>query len=225
MSNCQLLSPGMVSTAFRDSPLPGDGVYFGFPENITAHLLVATIDASVAGIGIDPRDPPLAWEAWCGDTAGWVRVEIDSDTTGGFNQLGSVTMLLPAGMEVRTLGGGSLYWIRFRVVQPRAGQAGYTGSPGIRGRGLPLRWRLHVASHSAMIDGEILGRASGAPGETYAFARRPLLDRTQNERIEVLEGCRRRLGRMERGRTFQDSGPGSTLCHRRGVRHGDSSAR
>lgn len=203
-----VLESGDGFPAFRESPLPGDGVYFGFPENIGAHLLIAAIDASVAGIGIDPRDPPLAWEAWCGDANGWVRVEIDSDTTGGFNQVGAVTMLLPPGMEARTLGGNSLFWVRFRVVQPRPGQAGYSGSPSIRGAEFRCIGGSTMASHSALIDGEILGRASGAPGETYEFSRKPLLDREFYENIQVLEGTGEDgWVNWREVTTFQDSGP------------------
>ena len=204
----QRLESGEGFSAFRESPLPGDGVYFGFPENITAHLLVASIDASVAGIGIDPRNPPLAWEAWCGETAGWVRVTIDEDTTGGFNQVGTVTMLLPPDMESRALGGTSLYWVRFRVVQPRQGQAGYSSSPVIRGAEFRCLGGSTLARHTALVEGEILGRASGAPGETYSFSRKPLLERTENDHIEVLEGTDDATWvPWTEVTTFQNSGP------------------
>ena len=173
--------------AFRDSPLPGDGVYFGFRENIDSHLVVGTIDAAVAGIGIDPRDPPLAWEAWCGDVQGWVRVTLDADTTGGFNELGMVTLLLPEGMEPRPLSGASLYWIRVRVIQARPGQAEYSGSPRIRRVEFVCLGGSAWASHSAVVEGEILGRASGAPSETFEFSHRPLLARTASEVIEILD--------------------------------------
>lgn len=200
------LAAGDAFNAFRDSPLPGDGVYFGFPEDVGSHLLTAAIDASVAGIGVDPRDPPLAWEAWCGEVKGWVRVELDADTTGGFNERGAVTMLLPEDMEPRALSGAGLHWVRVRVVQPRAGQGEYSASPAIRGVAFTCLGGSAWASHSAVVESEILGRASGAPSETFSFARRPLLARNAEEYIEVLEGAGEEWVAWTEVQSFQESG-------------------
>lgn len=173
--------------AFRDTPLPGDGVYFGFAEDISSHLISVAFDAAVAGIGIDPRDPPLAWEAWCGDVEGWTRVTVDSDSSGGFNEQGNVVMELPEGMQMRLLSGPVLFWLRVRVVQPRPGQAAYSRSPRIRSAVFTCMGGAAWASHSAVVEGEILGRASGAASESFDFTRKPLLARRSGEHIEVLE--------------------------------------
>ena len=47
----------------------------------------------VSGGGVDPRRPPLVWEAWTG--AGWTACEVDQDETGGLNKAGDVVLHVP----------------------------------------------------------------------------------------------------------------------------------
>ncbi|MEO9254618.1 MAG: type VI secretion system baseplate subunit TssF, partial [Tepidiformaceae bacterium] len=47
----RLDSNGEFFDAFQKVPLPGDALYFGFPENLSAHLLQFSIDCTVEGIG------------------------------------------------------------------------------------------------------------------------------------------------------------------------------
>src|SRR5512140_980199 len=90
-----LNAEGEYFAAFQRQPLPGDALYFGFEHDVGSHTLRLAVDCIVEGIGVDPRDPPLAWEAWCGDTRGWVRTAIELDETGGFNQVGSISLHFP----------------------------------------------------------------------------------------------------------------------------------
>jgi predicted phage baseplate assembly protein len=176
---------GDYADAFQGVPLPGQALYFGFVENVDAHVLSLSIDCIVEGIGVDPRDPPLAWEAWCGPTLGWQRCTVESDGTGGLNQVGSVIIHLPSGMEARVLSQASLHWVRLRVVQPRPHQPTYSASPQIRSVTFAAIGGRAEAVHSTLVIGEIFNRALGQPGETFELQHTPLLPRLDDHFLEV----------------------------------------
>ncbi len=176
---------GDYADAFQGVPLPGQALYLGFVEDITAHILSLTIDCIVEGIGVDPRDPPLAWEGWCGPTLGWQRCTVESDGTGGLNQLGAALIHLPDGMESRVLAQQALYWVRLRVVQPRPGQPTYSASPQIKSVVIDAVGGRADATHSTPVLGEIFERALGQPGETFQIQHTPVLPRLDDEFLEV----------------------------------------
>lgn len=176
---------GDYMDAFQGVPLPGQALYFGFADSVDSHILSLAIDCIVEGIGVDPRDPPLAWEAWCGATLGWQRCVVESDGTGGLNQVGSVVIHLPGEMEPRSLSEASLYWVRLRVVQPRPGQPTYSASPQIRSVDIATVGGRTAATHSTPVIGEILERAQGEPGETFELQSTPILPRLDDEFLEA----------------------------------------
>ena len=116
-------------------------------------------------------------------------------------------MHLPANMEPRMLLGQNLQWVRVRVVQARSGQGEYSSSPVIRSAEFLTLGGSAWASHSAIVSGELLGRASGAPGETFGFSRRPILPRRHGEYVEVLEGAEGNWTAWTEVESFQESGP------------------
>ncbi|MGB4862357.1 MAG: putative baseplate assembly protein [Tepidiformaceae bacterium] len=183
----RLTLDGEFFDAFQAVPLPGDTLHFGFVENLSNHVLNLEIDANVDGIGVDPRDPPLAWEAWCGDTRGWVRCSIEKDETGGLNTDGSVVVDLPAGMEARVLSRLQLHWLRLRVVQPRPRQPTYSSSPSINTIVPTSVGGTVPATHSTIAANELLGNTTGVPGEAVRFIHAPLLPREGDEYLEVFE--------------------------------------
>ena len=174
--------------AFQGTPLPGQALHFGFAENLSGHVLTLTIDCAVEGIGVDPRDPPLAWEAWCGPTLGWVRTVLERDDTGGLNQLGSVVVHLPDAMESRVIGAQALYWLRLRVIQARPRQPTYSSSPQVRSVVVAATGARTMANHATPVIGEILERATGLPGETFQLQNTPVLPRLDDEYLEVQDG-------------------------------------
>lgn len=174
--------------AFQGVPLPGQALYFGIQEHVEAHILSFTFDCIVEGIGVDPRDPPLDWEAWCGDTRGWQKCTVELDETGGLNQLGRVIIHLPDGLESRVLGEQALYWVRLRIVQTRPGQPGYSASPQVRSVTVDAIGGRVPATHSTPVIGEILERATGAPGESFQLQNVPVLPRLDDEYLEVQGG-------------------------------------
>lgn len=181
----RLQSEGEFFDAFQRVPLPGDALYFGFAENLSAHVVSLHIDCTVEGIGVDPKDPPLAWEAWAGDVNGWVRARVELDETGGLNQSGEVRLALPASLEPRVLARQGAYWLRLRVLQPRPRQPEYSASPRINVVRTEAVGGTAMATHSTVIQGEILARTSGVPGESFTLQHTPILPRRADERLEV----------------------------------------
>src|SRR5690349_14471541 len=56
-------------SCFSDVPQSGDALLVGLSNAVPSCAVVLRFDCPVRGHGIDPRNPPLAWEAWNG--AGW----------------------------------------------------------------------------------------------------------------------------------------------------------
>ncbi len=178
---------GEFFDAFQRNPLPGDSLMFGFTENLSRHLLSLLIDCNVDGIGVDPRDPPLAWEAWCGETRGWVRCDVELDETGGLNTDGSVVLEMPEGMEPRVFQRLQLHWLRVRVVQPRPRQPTYSRSPRINTVAATSTGGIVGATHSTLVVNELLERTTGVPGENFTLRAVPILPRREDEYLEVFE--------------------------------------
>ena len=72
---------------------------FGLPTAVPRCIVAVNLDSRVEGVGVDPRQPPLVWEAW--DGAGWRLCETGADTTGGLNRPGEVIVHVPAGTRRR----------------------------------------------------------------------------------------------------------------------------
>lgn len=197
---------GEFFDAFQRNPLPGDALLFGFNENLSRHLLSLLIDCNVDGIGVDPRDPPLAWEAWCGDTRGWVRCDVELDETGGLNTDGSVQLEMPEGMEPRVLQRMQLHWLRVRVIQPRPRQPTYSRSPRINTVEPTCIGGIVGATHSTLIVNELLERTTGVPGESFALRFPPILPRREDEYLEVFEPNGEWV-RWTEVDSFRESGP------------------
>lgn len=175
---------GEVVCFASDPPAPGDATYLGFADSLAGTVLRLTIGAQIQGIGVDPLDPPLVWEAWTGEV--WARLPVHTDSTGGLNRDGVVELRLPRRMAPLTLGDTRANWLRVRLVAPREGQAGYQASPRIR--------RLHVdalggtvgAEHATVAGPERLGRSDGSPGQLFTLSRTPVLPRREGERVRVV---------------------------------------
>jgi len=197
---------GEFFDAFQRSPLPGDALMFGFTENLSRHVISLLIDCNVDGIGVDPRDPPLAWEAWCGDTRGWVRCAVERDETGGLNTDGSIVLEMPDAMEPRVLQRLQLHWLRVRVIQPRPRQPTYSRSPRINTVAATSIGGVVGATHSTLVVNELLDRTTGVPGESFTLRFAPILPRREDEYLEVYEPGSQ-WTRWTEVENFRDSGP------------------
>ena len=58
---------------FSRRPTPGDALLIGLSNAVPSCAVTLRLDCTVAGVGVDPRRPPLVWEAWTGDGLDRVR--------------------------------------------------------------------------------------------------------------------------------------------------------
>ncbi|WP_112242939.1 putative baseplate assembly protein [Kribbella monticola] len=159
--------------AFAVPPQPGDELLIGL--DVAAPSVAVRLDyaGQTEGLGIDPRRPPLVWEAWTG--TGWTECELDRDDTGGLNRSGSLVLHLPANHQTSIVDGRLAGWIRARVIEAEDGQPAYTATPQVR--------RLDACSvggtvesvHAELVFDEILGESAGVPGQVYAVRSAPVL--------------------------------------------------
>jgi predicted phage baseplate assembly protein len=133
-----------------------------------------------------PTKPPLRWEVWQG--AGWIPCTVYRDTTGGLNRDGQITLLVPPAHEPLTLGGQRAFWMRARVLEPEPGQPTYRASPQIRQIRVDSIGGSVTAEHSDDAPREVLGTSNGRPDQRFATRHAPVLPRSHDEVIEVVDG-------------------------------------
>jgi predicted phage baseplate assembly protein len=173
-------------TCFPSNPVtPGDALYLGFTESVAGYLLRISVQASAEGIGVDPRNPPLAWEVWSGEA--WIRCNVYEDSTGGLNRQGILTLLVPLAHEPLTLGGTRGYWLRVRLLQPASGQPTYQTSPQLRSVGVVAIGGTAPAEHAMSVAQESIGRSDGRAGQSFTVAHSPVLPRRPGETVRVID--------------------------------------
>jgi predicted phage baseplate assembly protein len=180
---------GSDQLAFGSPPQVGDALYLGFEEPLDRLILQIEVDASQArGAGVNPEDPPLAWEVSQADGE-WAPALVLEDLTGGFNYgSGAVELELPPRSVVVPLGGHRLHWLRCRITETTAsGRQGatYSHPPEIYSiTAAPMGARL-PATHASRVEKEILGVSDGTPGQVFPLRHNPVLK--LNSTIETLE--------------------------------------
>jgi predicted phage baseplate assembly protein len=171
----------------RDGRLaPGDAVLFGLESSAAGMALRFTVEAQAQGLGVDPSNPPLAWEVWNGEA--WIAADVYTDTTGGLNRAGDVVLMVPLEHEALTLAGVSAYWIRCRLTAPLPGQPTYQASPRIASLAVAALGGTVMAEHSSVAPGEMLGRSDGSPGQEFRVGSSPVLPRRPGETVTITDG-------------------------------------
>ncbi len=171
--------------AFQTLPQPGDAFYLGYAVDISRHILRLQIECSIEGLGVDPTNPPLVWEAHT--THGWEIVDVMEDETAGLNRSGRVILFLPHQINHRELHGHSACWLRCRHIAPLPDQPTYTASPRIAALHSATVGGTVEATHAVPVMGEVLGRSDGNPGQIFRLEYPPILPRRDGEHIEVQE--------------------------------------
>ena len=161
----------------------GDAAYFGFAESLGRSVLRIDVEAEVKGVGIDPNRPPLSWEVWSEE--GWIPCEVRSDTTGGLNRDGVMTLVIPSNHLPLSIGGARAYWIRVRLVAPVPDQPDYEASPAVRSLLFSASGGIARAEHAETRGEEYLGISDGSPSQSFAVAEAPVLTRNELEYLEV----------------------------------------
>lgn len=165
---------GGVVRCFTSEPLAaGDAMYLGFEDLAPGAVIRLNVGASIEGIGVDPTDPPLAWEAFVGET--WVAMTVHRDTTGGLNRDGEVVLVCPRMLSPYTLGGVRATWLRVRLLEARAGQAPYRASPSLSSVTVSILGGTVAAEHAATVGPERIGRSDGSPAQEFKLSHAPVL--------------------------------------------------
>ncbi|NJP43110.1 putative baseplate assembly protein [Actinacidiphila epipremni] len=167
------LGEGGDVRCFQAAPRPGDALLFGLPTAVPRCIVAVRLDSRVEGIGVDPRQPPLVWEAW--DGTGWQPCETGEDTTGGLNRPGEVVLYVPAGHTASVSGGSPGGWLRCRVTEPEPGQPFYSESPTVREAAVFTVGGTIAAEHAQTLTDVPLGTSEGVAGQSFRLARPPVL--------------------------------------------------
>ncbi|MDX3575424.1 putative baseplate assembly protein [Streptomyces sp. FL07-04A] len=199
------LADGRDVGCFQAQPVAGDALLVGLSDAVPHCAVVLRLDSRVEGVGVDPRRPPLVWEAF--DGADWQPCEVEKDDTGGLNRPGEVILHVPGGHALAPLATRRAGWLRCRVETPRADQPFYSSSPVLHGATAFTIGGTVGAVHAELVTGERLGEAEGVPGGRFAVARPPVLPDEEPLVVEVAgeDGGWQEWTEVE---TFGASGPG-----------------
>jgi predicted phage baseplate assembly protein len=172
--------------AFATPPVPGDSLLLGLDDAAPRCAVALRFDCRVEGRGVDPRQPPLVWEAWDGTT--WVACEVDRDETGGLNRAGDVVVHVPPTHVPSVLGRQRAGWLRCRVVEAEPGYPRYSASPTVRTASAFTVGGSVPAEHAETVRDELLGLSEGVPGQVFPVSRRPVVAAGPPLVVEVAGG-------------------------------------
>lgn len=190
-------------SCFARQPVPGDAMLVGLSDPVPSNIVVLRVECHIEGVGVDPRWPPLAWEAWDGDA--WRPCDLDRDDTGGLNRAGDIVLHVPRGHAVGIFERKRAGWLRCRVTEAEEGQPTYSVSPRIDRLSAHTIGGTTNTVHAQVIEDEILGISDGVPGQRYPLQRGPVVASASLDELEVAGGSGWQL--WQRVATFADSGP------------------
>ncbi len=168
---------------FQKVPAVGDALYVGLPEAVPSNAVRMRFRADIEGVGVDPTNPPLAWEAWSGDD--WEPCELDSDTTGGLNRDGDVVIHVPRTHTASLIAKQRAGWIRARVTELVEGQPAYSASPNIKGLSVITIGGTVDTVNAELVTEEEVGTSEGVPGQRFVLKRGPVVPGDEDPILEV----------------------------------------
>ncbi|CAN5783763.1 putative baseplate assembly protein [soil metagenome] len=177
------LAMGNGVFCFNSPPQAGDVLLVGLSDAVPACAVNLRFDCRIEGIGVDPNDPPLVWEAWTGED--WAACELERDTTGGINRNGDIVLHVPADHSASVIGSVRAGWLRARVVEARDGQPVYSASPQIHGLSAFTIGGTAQATNAELVRNEVLGYAEGVPGGRFSLRRAPVVAAEKPLVVEV----------------------------------------
>ena len=180
------LTAGEAAPCFSDVPQPGDQLYVGLSAPAPSCLVLLRTDSEIEGIGVDPDDPPLRWEART--PSGWSPCEVQQDETGGLNRPGDIVLALPHDHTATLLNGLRAGWLRAVVAEPDDGRPSYSRSPVVSRMTAACVGGRVAAAHADHVTLEVLGRAEGVAGQRFQVRRLPMLRSVEPLVVEVSAG-------------------------------------
>jgi predicted phage baseplate assembly protein len=169
---------------FSAVPVPGDALLIGLSRAVPSCAINIRLDCSVAGVGVDPRRPPLVWEAWTG--SGWTRCDLEDDGTGALNRPGDVVVHVPPQHQTSIIARQRAGWIRCRLVEAEPDQPTYTASPRILAASAFTIGGTVQMVHAEVVHRETLGHSDGTPGQRFVLQRRPVVPADDPATLEVV---------------------------------------
>lgn len=168
-----VLDTGRLITCFSARPEPGDAFLIGLSNPVPSCTVVVRLDCRIEGVGVDPDNPPLVWEAW--DGTDWTECEVERDETRALNSAGDIVLHVPAAHTSSTVGTERAGWLRCRLLQPHEGEPFYSESPQIADVVTFTIGGTVGASHAAIVRNEHIGVSEGVPGQRFLLERRPVV--------------------------------------------------
>ncbi|MFE7745523.1 putative baseplate assembly protein [Nocardia sp. NPDC057455] len=224
------LTTGVQFACFSPTPKPGDTLLVGLSDPVPSCAVVLRFDCRVEGVGVDPLQPPLVWEAW--DGHGWVDCELERDDTGGLNRPGDVVLHVPPTHRASPIQRRNAGWLRCRVVPTVPGQPPYTASPRVFDASAFTIGGTVDARYAEVVRDEVIGMSEGVPAQRFPVARPPVVAEP-GERIAVQVAAGSGWQLWECVEHFGASGPDDhhftldaatgTVCFGPGVRQPDGS--
>jgi len=168
---------------FDRVPKPDDALLVGLSEAIPANAVTLRFKCDIEGVGVDPTNPPLVWEAW--DGYGWAACEVDRDGTGGLNRNGDIVLHVPKSHTVSVIQSQRAGWLRARVTKPEPDQPTYSASPLIKGVVAFTSGGTTESVNAELVEHELLGASEGVPGQRFTLKRRPVVPGASSAVLEV----------------------------------------
>lgn len=171
---------------FDTPPKPNDSLLIGLAEPVPSCAILLRFDCVIEGVGVDPKNPPVVWEAWTPD--GWAACELDHDDTGGLNRAGDVVIHVPRDHEASVINRNRAGWIRCRIIEADEGQPQYSASPKIIDLKVGTIGGTASAINAEPVENEILGTSEGGPGQRFGLKRAPIVQAAEPTVLEVTAG-------------------------------------
>lgn len=170
-------------TCFGQIPMPNEVLLLGLNEAAPANVVAFRFDCHIEGVGVDPENPPLIWEAY--DGGKWLKCEVEHDTTAGLNQPGDIVLHIPPEHEVSLINNVRAGWVRCRVTDPEEGQPFYSSSPHVENVAAFTIGGTTKAIHANVIDNEILGFSEGVANQSFILQHSPVITSITPHILEV----------------------------------------
>jgi predicted phage baseplate assembly protein len=166
------VSGGPGFFCFSQVPIPGDTLLLGLSDPMPSCAVVLRFTCTIEGVGVDPRQPPLAWEAWDGE--GWVGCDVQRDDTGGLNRDGDVILHIPPSHTASVIDRNRAGWLRARVTETVTYQPTYSASPRIDRLAAFTAGGTVEATHGDVVEPEIVGLSEFRPGQRFLLEHAPV---------------------------------------------------
>lgn len=192
---------GQEQFVFEEYPQTGNCFYLVFaPEQqIAGNVLALKLrGAAATSTGINPEQPPRAWQAWNGSAWQSILLQESDDGTRGFSfdsagvraiqaiEEADVVLHLPQAWAVANFSGYQGRWLRCVCTQAEETRSRYTRSPQLIGMSVRAIGGAVNANQCTLIEHEILGVSDGTPGQKFRLQSESILPRGTGEHLQVM---------------------------------------